>query len=349
MTTSTAATASQFASTFLMMPIPVTRTHYRNPHTGEVTSRERVDPNTQVVTKCCKQLIRKAYLSLDHNKYGTCRETIPTELNESHKLKDRATHYRTENAAEVKIVRVNTRYGKCLEIPVNPFTNQELTKVTDPFTYETFELHEGIFAAPAEDAGSLTTSNAKKFFENRLVTECGVVFNKTAFLERAASEHKHTCPNNQRTCNKTLQFEGHPPEPSTYGGAYNASTTQYISHSNTLISDETIKAPFLGTWALACAVGYVSLLTLSSTIFGTSLLLLGASSMLFSIRVSNEFKTDYPILVEKIALVATAIFIPAACSYYGAALLGFSATTQIATTVASVALPCIYHVANMLT
>ncbi|PCI93285.1 hypothetical protein COB11_05625 [Candidatus Aerophobetes bacterium] len=122
-----------------------------------------------------------------------------------------------------------------------------------------------------------------------------------------------------------------------------------LAPPNTLLHDNTIRVALCITLEVAAVVGYISLLTLSSATFGASLLLLGASSMIFSAISSNEIKTGNRSLAEKILIVTTAIFIPAACSYYGAALLGFSATTQIATTVASVALPCIYHVANMLT
>ncbi|PCI93286.1 hypothetical protein COB11_05630, partial [Candidatus Aerophobetes bacterium] len=300
--------------------------------------------NTHVITKCCHKALRIGHIATDHG--SECGGTIPSNLPPSEGLRTKSIFQNHENAASVKIITLDVENRGKRDIGVNPFTNEELLAGTKTILLEEYHIDE-IALEPvdpdfAKDFNHTVTKEnyTRKFFDKTVITENGHLFDKEA-LESSLS-NKNECP----TCRRivTILTDRRAERPRLYHSHL------HVAHvANTLLQNETLKAPLLGTWALACAVGYVSLLTLSSATFGASLLLLGASSMIFSAIGSNEIKTGNRILAEKILIVTAAIFIPAACSYYGAALLGVSATTQIATTVASVALPSIYHVANMLT
>ncbi|MCH9631448.1 MAG: hypothetical protein S4CHLAM37_14710 [Chlamydiia bacterium] len=360
------AAAPPLSSTFLKMPIMVSATHYRNPHNGKtqmIHVGERVSPSTHVITKCCNRAILKAELKHDHDRHSTCEETIPTDLNESHRLKDRATDRRLENAAEAKIVRINIGYGRWLEVPINPFTNHEINEVTDPLTFDSFKLHEGHTETPADNEETQTTCNAHKFFKDRLVTQCGTVFKKKTFLGRARTQDLHTCPNQNSSsysrCKRTLHFEGHTPEPSTlstthtptYGTSYyNAPAYTAPAYTppepGTGIFSKQLLDTALGVSAVATGViGYISLVALSTPILGVTLLAAGLTFNIFSMICSNEIK-DEEAGNWKFTFVANNATSSLA-AFAGCTFLGASTTVTGATVVASVAIPIIYHLANM--
>ncbi|MCH9631450.1 MAG: hypothetical protein S4CHLAM37_14730 [Chlamydiia bacterium] len=303
---------------------------YRNPWNGKIVKEAGITPETHVISKCCHKALRLDHIRADHN--TSCDGSIPASLHEDLSLLEKSSDRQEENAFSVTIITLDVENHGKRDIAVNPFTGEEILEDVKNIELSDYQIDDQSFEPVDPDfAGNFDNpvtkeTYTKEFFKGAIITDQGHLFDKENLERYFLTKDHDECA----LCRRTIFV------------------LEYVPPDTGLIKDKVCRNFTLGMLLLASGVAYIALLTLSSSTLGASLLLCSVAGTAYSAAASNYHKREGMTQDEKIKSVALGILTPVVLSYFGTAVLGYATITQVATAIAFVAMPCIYHTANTL-